>query len=73
MDKTVITIKTSDVKFGTALINFLANYDAVEKDSTVITLGSEENLKKPIDIPDLGWYDETDEEYDAYDSQDVNG
>ena len=70
MEKTVITIKTSDVKFGKALINFLVNYDAVEKDSTLITFGSEEKLKKPIDIPDLGWYD-ADEEYDAYDSQDL--
>lgn len=75
MDNPIITIKTTDDKLAKSLLEFLFNYNKVDVNSTVIILGEQKNLKtmweKVLDESDPLWYNDVDEEYDAYDSQDL--
>lgn len=73
---TIINVKSNDRKFLKALLSFLYNYNAVDKDSTLITIGEEVSVSKTmwekvLDESDPLWYNDMDEEYDTYDSQDL--
>lgn len=60
---TIINIKSDDRKFLKALLSFLYNYDKVDKNSTLITVGEEVSVSKEIwektlDEANPSWYND---------------
>jgi hypothetical protein len=64
---TIINVKSNDRKFLKALLSFLYNYDAVDKDSTIITVGEEVSVSKEI------WEKTLDEANPLWYNDDVDG